>query len=212
MKLKFMTLAFFSLSLPALAQDIQSLNVSETVREFIQESGLDVKKLKASCESFDACAHMNFHTKTYTFEGDAQLAFEKLASLKPNELWSGDSLFQLGYDPESKMFLDKDQELPDVKIGQIYFLELSITKKMKIPVAFEVVEMNPETLTLAFSYLKQNKSNGIQRIRFEQAGKNFNIIHETHFKSDSLMRDKLLYGPFHTKLLNDFWGSFEKRL
>lgn len=212
MKLKFMSLAFLTLSLPALAQDIQALNVSETVRGFISEHGLDVKKLQASCVSFDACSHMNHHIKTYTFEGDAQLAFEKLVSLKPNELWNGSSRFQLEYDPDSNSFLDKDRELPDVKQGQIYFLELDITKKKKIPVAFEVVELNAETRTLAFSYLKQNKSKGIQRIRFEQEGKNFNIIHESHFKSDSFLRDKLLYGPFHTMILNDFWGAFEKRL
>ena len=212
MKLRFLALAFATLSFNTLAQDINSFNVSDTVREFIRENGLDARKFQESCPSFEACSHMNYHVKTYKFEGDAQIAFDKLASLKPNELWNGSSRFQLEYDPTSNMFLDKDSELPDVKPGQVYFLELDITKKLKIPVAFKVVEMNPETRTLAFSYLKQNKSNGIQRIRLEQEGEKFKIIHETHFKSDSVLRDKLLYGPFHTKLLNNFWGSFKERL
>lgn len=194
----------------AFAQDQQMPKVAPSVQEFI--TGHDLSELTPSCPSFDECAHMNYHVKSYTFKGNAKKAFELLVSLKPTEIWKGTSRFEMEYDPESKSYLGKDQNLPEITQGQVFFLELDITKKMQIPVAFQVVELDHENQTLSFSYLKQNKSNGIQRITFVQDHENFKVVHETHFMSDSKFRDKLLYGFFHTRLLNDVWKDFEKRL
>jgi hypothetical protein len=155
---------------------------------------------------------MNYHSKTYTFKGNAQSAFEKLIAMGPLEIWKSSSRFEMEYDPESKQFLGKNQELTPLKKGQVFLLELDIVKKMQIPVAFEVVELNPTIRTVTFSYLKQNKSKGSQRITFHQVGENMNIVHETHYKSSSKFRDKHLYGHFHTKLLDDVWEDFGKNL
>jgi hypothetical protein len=197
---------------PTWAQEVSLPPVSETVQDFIKINGTDPSKFTPSCASFDACSDMYYHVKTYTFKGDAQRAFDLLLSLKPYEIWEGTSRFEMEYDPAQKRFLGKDQNLPEISKGQIFFLELDIIKQMQIPVAFEVVELDSHKKTLSFSYLKQNKSNGIQRITFVQTGEEFNIIHETHFKSDSKFRDKRLYGLFHTRLLDDVWKRFEKRL
>lgn len=185
-------------------------SVAPSVQKFIETN--DLSELTPSCANFEACSHMNYHVKTYTYEGNAQDAYDLLVSLSPKEIWHGTSRFEMEYDPESESFIGKDQNLPAITQGQVFFLELDITKKMQIPVAFKVVELNSEKRTLSFSYLKQNKSNGIQRITFKQDGKNFKVIHETHFKSDSKFRDKCLYGIFHTKLLNDVWRGFFKRI
>ena len=128
---------------------------------------------------------MSYHIKSYTFKGNAEEAFNLLLSLSPYEIWEGTT----GRGP-----------------GQVYFLELDIIKKMQIPVAFKVVELDKAKKTFSFSYLKQNKSQGIQRITFEQDCTNFKINHETHYKSDSKFRDK------HRVYWNDIWESFEKRL
>jgi hypothetical protein len=199
-------------TMPTWAQEVSMPQVSEAVQEFINTNGSDASKFKPSCPSFDACSDMYYHVKTYTFKGDAGEAFDLLRSLKPYEIWDGTTRFEMEYEPTQKRFLGKNHNLPDITEGQIFFLELDITKKMQIPVAFQVVELDSHKKTLSFSYLKQNKSNGIQRITFVQAGENFNIVHETHFKSDSKFRDKRLYGFFHTKLLDDVWERFEKRL
>lgn len=212
MKLKIMLLLMSLIALPAMAQEVAMPQVAETVQAFINENGHDMSQLVPSCASFEACGHMSYHVKTYKFKGDAQKAFELLISLKPYEIWDGTSRFEMEYDPESKSFLGKDHELPEISIGQVFFLELDIIKKMQIPVAFQVVELDSVKKTLSFSYLKQNKSNGIQRITFEQDGDNFKVIHETRYKSESKFRDKHLYGFFHTRLLDDVWESFEKRL
>ncbi|MBA2404756.1 MAG: hypothetical protein H0V66_08295 [Bdellovibrionales bacterium] len=212
MKLRFIPLLVTLMALPAMAQEVAMPQVAETVQEFITLNGHDMTKLQPSCPNFEACGHMSYHVKTYTFKGNAQKAFDLLISLKPYEIWDSSSRFEMEYDPASKSFLGKEHDLPPVSIGQVFFLELDITKGMQIPVAFQVVELDSVQKTLSFSYLKQNKSNGIQRITFEQDGENFKVIHETHYKSESKFRDKHLYGFFHTRLLDDVWESFEKRL
>lgn len=99
-----------------------------------------------------------------------------------------------------------------MELGQVYFLELDIVRLMKIPVAFKIVELDHENLRLAFSYLKNNKSNGIQRLTFIQKRQHFQIVHETRFKSDSKVREALFYRPFHTILLDDFYRNFESSI
>jgi hypothetical protein len=210
MKIRIFALMLSLVALPALAQEAAMPKVAESVQGFLDTNDMSV--LTPSCANFDACSQMNYHVKTYTFKGDAQNAFNLLISLKPNEIWDGSSRFEMEYDPASKAYIGKDNELPEVSMGQVFFLELDITKKMQIPVAFKVVELDPTQKTLSFSYLKQNKSNGIQRITFAQDGENFKVVHETRYKSESKFRDKHLYGFFHTRLLDDVWESFAKRL
>ncbi len=200
---------FFS---SAYAQQSAIPDVAPSVDEFIKSSGDQLEKMEPSCENFEACSYMNYHTVSYRFKGDAQEAFEKLVSMKPTEIWNKTSRFEMEYDPEQLKFVGKYERLPAINIGQTFFLELDITRKMKIPVAFQVVELNHAGKTLTFSYLKQNKSNGAQRITFRQEGSDIVIEHETHFKSESKFRDKYLYEFFHTRLLNDVWNEFGKGL
>jgi len=212
MKLLSITLLSAFITSPIFAQDMAMPRVADTVQEFMNINGMDMSQFKPSCANFEACKKMNYHVMTIKFKGNAQKAFDLLTSLKPNEIWQGTTRFEMEYDPASRMFLGKENELPKISINQIFFLELDITVGMQIPVAFQVVELNSHKKSLSFSYLKQNKSNGIQRITFVQDGKNFKIVHETHFKSDSEFRDKYLYGFFHTRLLDDVWKRFGKRL
>ena len=60
------------LTSPSWAQDLIIPTVSATVQEFININGTDMSLLTASCETFDACRDMNYHSKTYTFIGNAQ--------------------------------------------------------------------------------------------------------------------------------------------
>jgi hypothetical protein len=191
-----------------MAQDMPE--VSGTVQKFVDNS--DMTELTPSCANFEACSDMRYHSKTYVLKGEAQRAFEKLISLKPNQIWDGSSRFEMAYDPESGRYIGKNEELPDVKVGQVFFLELDIALGLKIPVAFKVVDLDQEKLSLSFSYLKQNKSNGIQRITFHQKNDEIHIVHETRFRSSSKFRDKNLYGRFHEILLDDFYEGFKKKM
>jgi hypothetical protein len=186
--------------------------VSASVQKFIDTHGTDMNVLKPSCATFEACEGMRYQSNTFTFEGDAEKAFTFLIASKPKDVWQGSSNFEMMFDPASRSFLGKEDQLPSIALHQVFFIELKIAKRLKIPVAFEVVDLNYENLTVSFSYLKQNKSIGIQKITFVQEGDHFKLIHETHFQSESKFRDRYLYGAFHARLISDVWMNFKKRL
>jgi hypothetical protein len=186
--------------------------LSSSTRSFFAANAQADDFMQESCPSFEYCKDYNYHQKIYRFRGDAVSAFEQLIEQTGINLWNdGSSKFELVFDPLSENLKDKfDRDLPSIELGQVYFLELNIVKLMKIPVAFKIVELDRENLRMAFSYLKNNKSRGIQRLSFVQKNNSFHIIHETRFQSDSKMRDALLYRPFHTLLLDDFYQNFEQ--
>jgi len=202
-----------SLTLSSWAQDLSNLNISSTTQKFLNENQNANDFLTESCPAIEDCQGFKYHSKTYKFEGNAKAAFNQLIANRGKDIWNGTTKFDLVYDPKTNLALDNDSpDLPMIDVGQVYFLELGITDKMKIPVGFKIVEINHDELKLAFSYLRRNKSNGIQRLTFKQKGKNFTIKHETRFQSDSKFRDALLYRPFHTKLLNEFYINFENNI
>lgn len=206
------TVLFALICLPLFAQEKHIPKVSSTVQNMIDEIGLDMSELGPSCASLEDCAHMRYHEKTYRMKGSARAAFEELISRRPDELWTGASCFQMEYEPKSQDFLGKEDQLYPIEVGQVIFLELDVIKEMQIPVAFQIVKVDAKNLSLAFSYLKQNKSKGIQEAVFIQDGDEFKIVHKTRYQSDSKFRDKFLYGFFHTRFLNDFYDSFEKNI
>lgn len=185
-------------------------DISPSVKQFISENP-DPSLYRASCPSMEACKDYPHHLKRYRIKGDAKELFSKLVARSGKDAWSGDSEFQLAYLPDSKVTVTKNEvEQPSVRLGDIYMLDLNILNKVHMAVAFQIVELNRETNTFAFSYLDQNKSSGIQHIQFIQKGEETVIVHQTYFKSDSKFRDAILYRPFHTLLLNDFYDNFAK--
>jgi hypothetical protein len=210
---KLILLFLVSLPLSSFAQDLSNLKISTTTQKFLDENKGASDFLTESCPTIEDCEGFKYHSKTYKFRGDAREAFNKLIANRGKDIWNGTTKFDLVFDPKTNLALDTDSpDLPLIEVGQVYFLELGITEKMKIPVGFKIVEINHDEMKLAFSYLRRNKSNGIQRLTFKQQGKKFTIKHETRFQSDSKFRDALLYRPFHTKLLNEFYLNFENNI
>ena len=204
---------FLAVSLRVYSQNIPKYTDSKPVIKFIQQNSGVLKEQIPSCENFEACRDYNYTRKDYRFHGDAERGFQKLISLKPNEIWHGSSHFEMEIDSKTDAVTTKNQPLPKIEKGQVFFLELRViegwgVKLVKIPVAFQVVELDPIKKTISFSYLNNNKSKGIQKISFIQEGSDFIVKHETRFKSDSAIRDRLIYRFFHNRLLNDVWNDY----
>lgn len=101
-----------------------------------------------------------------------------------------------------------------VNTGQVYFLNLKVLKGIyNLPVAFEIITVDTVAKLIEFSYLKGNKSSGIQQIKFLDLGNGqTEIVHTSYFKSDSDLRDKWIYPFFHKKIVNDFHRNMRKLL
>jgi hypothetical protein len=100
----------------------------------------------------------------------------------------------------------KNLNFPEVDTGQVYFLNLRLLKGLfNVPTAFEIINIDPNKQMLEFSYLDDNKSQGKQTIQFFDNGDGrTKIVHMSYYKSDSWLRDALLYPYFHKKLINGF--------
>jgi len=111
------------------------------------------------------------------------------------------------------IFYHQDQAM-GVDTGQVYFLNLRIMLGiLNIPVAFEIISLDPESKTIEFSYIEGNKSLGVQQVKFIDAGgERTEIEHTSYFKSDSRFRDKWLYPFFHRILVNDFHRNMKRLL
>lgn len=179
---------------------------------FIKENITSINDLEETCKSFDACSHMHYHSKSYKASGNAENNFNTLINLAPTEIWDDKSHFEFVFDPTQNKYLSASEELPELAIGQVYFLDLNILNLAKIPVAFKIIGLDSINHIITFSYIKKNKSNGVQRITFKDKNGHTQILHETRFQSDSKVRDVLLYKSFHTILLNNFYKHLKAKL
>lgn len=101
---------------------------------------------------------------------------------------------------------------PEVDTGQIYFLNLRFMKGLfNIPVAFEIINIDQVRRIVEFSYIENNKSRGKQTLQFFDDGSGgTRIVHRSLFKSESKLRDKLLYPYFHKKFIREFHKNMDK--
>lgn len=156
-----------------------------------------------------------FHTKTYILNFTKEDFFNSLTTFSPSEIWNGTSKFQAKYNMESTDINYSGDEAITVQVNDIIFLDLKVIliKKLitkNIPVGFVVKNLDREKGIVAFSYLKQNESKGVQYLKIKDIpGGMVEIKHDTRYLSGKSFRDKHLYGRFHEKLIDDFYENLE---
>lgn len=101
---------------------------------------------------------------------------------------------------------------PEVDTGQVYFLNIRLIKGLfNLPVAFEIIKIDQDQQVMEISYIDTNKSLGKQSIKFYDNGDGrTRIVHQSYFKSESALRDNLLYPYFHKKFTNEFHRNMRK--
>jgi hypothetical protein len=106
----------------------------------------------------------------------------------------------------NSVFYANTSVCPEADTGQVYFLNLGLLRGLfHIPVAFEIINIDPLTEKLEFSYLEDNKSRGKQTLQFFDNGDgSTRIVHTSYFKSNSRLRDNLLYPYFHNRFIKEF--------
>ena len=162
----------------------------------------------------DLSAYQN-KKMTFFLNGSVKEIWQGYVSANPSESWNGQRIsfaLLLQKSPIS-IYYNRDS-ISGIDTGQVYFLNLKLLLGLcNIPVAFEIVKVDHEEKVIEFSYIEGNKSQGIQRIKFIDIGDNqVKINHTSYFKSDSQLRDKVLYPFFHKKIVNGFHRNMRKLL
>jgi hypothetical protein len=94
----------------AFSQEIHTTKISDKVLNLVK-SIKSLKDAKPSCTTFDECSAFEvedeiflnedykYHTKSYFLDVSKDDVINTLTSLHPKEIWSGDSQFQMAYNP-----------------------------------------------------------------------------------------------------------------
>lgn len=164
--------------------------------------------------------HKNFSTTIgyyeHSLDKDLKVSSAKfidaITTTPPKELWNDSSSYEMTYDRNTGKIYSKSDVHPPIAKGMVFVLRLKLAPLIFIPVAFEIVELNPAQGRFAFSYVIQNKSQGIQRLSFNDTATGSHVLHETRYLSGADFRDRHLYVPFHEKLVSEFYEVMDKRL
>jgi hypothetical protein len=190
------------------------------VRRFIKDqinSNLhDIAEIRPSCTDEYDLATFNANEKTYKVKYDMQKVWKGYQNLFPRLIYSGHKVsfsLLLKKEPNENIYYNTDS-INQVDTGQVYFLNLKILKGIyNLPVVFEIIKIDTAKNIIEFSYIKGNKTEGMQQLQFIDMGNGeTRIIHTSYFRSSSVFRDKYLYSYFHTRFINDFHHGMKKYL
>ena len=201
---------------PSLSQAPQTINLEEIpqrkVRSYMVSSEIyqmnDFSSIHPSCNgSFDE-SKFSVNEKTFYLKTRLSSVWNCYRHVNFARAWNGKSVRfgLLIVKSSNSVIYANDPILPEVDTGQVYFLDLRLIKGLfNIPVAFEITNIDEDLKILEFSYIDGNKSEGKQILMFIDNGDGTtNILHKSYFRSNSSLRDKLLYPFFHKKFIREF--------
>jgi hypothetical protein len=152
---------------------------------------------------------------TFFLKGSLQGIWHGYVSTNPSKSWDGrKTSFGVLLQKFPGNIYYNDDPIMGVDTGQIYFLNLKLMLGIcNVPVAFEIITLDPEKKLIEFSYIEGNKSSGVQQVKFIDLGDDHTeIIHTSYYKSDSQFRDKWMYPFFHKRIINDFHRNMRRLL
>ncbi|MBK9070075.1 MAG: hypothetical protein IPL79_03580 [Myxococcales bacterium] len=183
-----------------------STTLGRAVRKFVTANPR-LYELAAGHRDFSTTEGFNEHVYETDLPFRASEFIEALATMSPEALWASSSEYRLGFNRQTGVLSQPGEAPPRIATGMVFVLRLRIAPLIYLPVAFEIVEMDAAAGRFAFSYVTQNKTQGIQRVTVSDRGAGAHIKHETRFKSDSEFRDDYFYVPFHEKLVREFYEA-----
>jgi hypothetical protein len=100
------------------------------------------------------------------------------------------------------------------EVGQVLFINIEVLGGLvKVPVAQEIIAIDPDENYIEISYVKGGKSAGKQRITFHDNGDGTtHVNHATYYRSASRFRDKMIYPFFHTLAIDEYHENMIRTL
>jgi hypothetical protein len=209
-------------SLSAVAQDHSTINLKEIpqrkVRKYIAERSIDqmndFSSIHASWKNEINVSDFHVMKNTFYVKTDLSDVWECYRHVNPLKIWNGRLVrFGLLISKHSNSVIYKNKNpFPEIDTGQVYFLNLRLIRGLfKVPVAFEIINLDQNKQVIEFSYIDNNKSLGKQTLMFFDNGDGrTRIVHTSYFKSDSSLRDGVFYPFFHKRFIKNFHGIMRK--
>jgi len=200
----------------------QTINLDEIpqrkVRKYIEKRNInhmqDFGLIHASWkEGLDESGFL-FHEKTFFLKNKLSHVWDCYRKADPTKSWNGPFVrFGLLISKKSNSAIySNNSTFPEIDTGQVFFLDLRIMRGLfNLPMAFEIINIDPLKRVIEFSYIDGNKSKGKQTIEFSDDNDGrIRITHKSYFRSDSPFRDNMLYPYFHHKFIRQFHRNMKQ--
>jgi len=188
------------------------------VRDLLKKHGLcslsDLSRLQSHCFDPDDGKHYYKHLKTYLIEADINIVWNTYKTIKPEETWNGEMVsFGLMYSRKSNAVSFPGDDYSGLEGGQILFLNLNLFNNLAhLAVGHEVMAVSDEEKCIKICYLQNGASTGSQKVQLVKRGESqTEVIHETWYRSGSVIRDKFLYPLFHTWAITEFHNNVRRK-
>lgn len=204
------------LSLPASSQSSELIDLDNIqhrkVRKYIEVRNIDkltdFSSLQPSWKAGIIESEFNTDRRTFFFRDKISRVWDKYRFCDPMQSWKGRFVrVSLLISKESNSVYYPAQPLRlMLDTGQVYFLNLRFLEGLfKLPVAFEIINIDPTERMIEYSYLEDNIEKGKQTIQLFDEGENrTKVVHTSYFRSESKFRDNVIYPFFHKKIIRDF--------
>lgn len=192
---------------------IQQKKVRNLIIEQQKQNIKSFSELTTSVDKNEELADFRTYEKEYLMKEDIDFVWESYEFSSQTDVWDLNKIsFALLFNRATESVFYSNQDCIGLERGQIFYLNLKILNGFySLPVAFEIVNVDPDQKIIELSYLEGGKTRGKQIISLEETEKGYTrIIHKSIVKSRSSMRDKYLYPYFHNKLINEFHANMRR--
>ena len=151
----------------------------------------------------------------YYIKGNPDFALKNYINSLTGKAWNNRKMrMNLVFSKKTETLYYNTDSLEPLDTEQIFYLNLSFLFGLyNLPMAFEITDIDKENFSLEFSYIKGNKSEGKQQIKFLKSRKGYTRSeHWTYYSNKSFLRDYLLYPYFHKKLTDNFHRNLRKSI
>ncbi|MCK5731257.1 MAG: hypothetical protein KAH68_09300, partial [Draconibacterium sp.] len=181
------------------------------VREFlINEQNNDINlyaDIRPTLQSNSNTEGFKTHTKEYFLKDSLIKIWEHYLGTNPGDSWDGKKVsFGLLFSKKHNKIVYNDDYVSRLDTGQIIFLNLKLMMGVaNLAAVFQFITIDQINSIIEFSYVDDNITKGKQRLKFIQTNKGYTkILHTSFYKSNSSIRDRILYPFFHEKISNEF--------
>lgn len=150
--------------------------------------------------------------RIYVVKGSLDKVWQHYVITNPGDSWNGKKVsFALLLSKKEKRVVYKGESVSRIDTGQIVYLNIKLLSGFaNLATVFEFTSVDEKNKTLEFSYINGNATEGTQNLKFSETAKGYTeIIHTTHFKSNSAIRDRV-YPFFHARIINDFHRNMKR--
>jgi len=189
--------------------DIEKIQ-EQRVRDFIVKHIPEDNKINDIQATLHPGSDLNGYykqEKSYFFNDNIDSLWAHYTSTQPADGWDSKIIsMELMCSKSNNVAYYSDDNSGYLEIGQVVFLNLKFLRGVyNLAMAFEVTSINPRDYIMEISYVEGNLSKGKQMLEFKELSNSKTVIsHSSYYRSESKIRDHLVYPFFHNIIINSF--------